>query len=403
MNFQIRTAAASRPARTALRLALLVGVAAGWVPAVAFAQLPPVTVYHSIDPVGADPRGAAPPGCTPGTEGSGLSNAGFESGALSPWFQDSVVSGGEDWNVWSEDAHSGAFSATNTGNKEIRQNLVDPVPTDSITEMSFWLRHPDPGGGQAAFVTLFYEEGSTGFIVNTSGTDWQFFDVTESLQPGQMLVAFSVYGNSVGDPEFTRTELDDVTLSPGGSTPASCVIHGTANEALELWIDGGPNAGGAGETLCKMGAGGGSGDQLCGADILFQLTGVGELTRFDPDAALDTLVCSPCSWDDELGLYLLPPNTQQLRVNFRRGALPPALGPRRLGTLVVDSTGLVAPTETTVTAFGEAAGAALQLRGLASAAEPELVATSNPIPEPGWLLQLATGVMGLAALRRLRS
>ena len=65
-----------------------------------------------------------------------FTNGGFESGALPPWFQDRVFSSGEDWNVTNSDAHTGTFSATNTGNKEIRQNF-DAIPTDDIVELSF--------------------------------------------------------------------------------------------------------------------------------------------------------------------------------------------------------------------------------------------------------------------------
>jgi len=405
MNSQTR--ASSPPgsyraiARTLLLLGLPVFCGVSLAPADGAAQSPAITVYHSSDPAGVDPRPTVAPGCdAAGT--SGLVNGDFESGALAPWFQGAVFSGGEDWNVTSADSHTGVFSATNTGNMEIRQDLGAPISTDSIEEMSFWLKHPDPEVS-AAYVSLFYTDGSTEFLVNTEGTDWNFFDVTGNLLPGRMLIGFSVYGNSAGDPEFARTVLDDVILA-SSEVGSSCVIQGGPDEALELWIDGGANPGGAGETVCKMGDGGGSGDQLCGVDLLLQLTGVGEFSSFDPDGAMDTLVCSPCSFDEELGLYLIPPGTQQLRVNFRRGDSSPTVGQRHLATLVMDSTGLVPPTVTHVTAFGEAAGAALQLRSYASAVEPELVATSDPteIPEPGWLLQLSSGLLGLAALRRLR-
>jgi len=399
MKHEARSSPRLRRATSPLWIGLLSFCGLALVAPEGAAQPPSVTVYHSTDPAGVDPRPAATPGCDVGAGASGLVNGDFETGSLSPWFQDRVVSGGEDWNVTAADPHSGAFSATNTGNKEIRQDLAVPIPVDSIQELSLWMRHPDGGAGSASFVGFFYSDGSGGVVVNTVGTDWNFFDFTGNLTAGKTLVAFSLFGNSSGDPEFARTDIDDVTLSTG----AACVIQGGPNEQLELWIDGGPSFGEEGETLCKMGVGGGSGDQLCGADILFQLSGVGSFTHFIPDTAMDTLVCSPCSFDEELELYLVPGGSQQLRLNIRRGATSPLPGPRHFGTLVVDSTGLVPPAETTVTAFGETAGAALQLRPHASAIDPELVATSDPIPEPGWLLQLSSGLLGLAALRRLRS
>jgi len=190
-------------------------------------------------------------------------------------------------------------------------------------------------------------------------------------------------------------------LGSGSGSGFDCVIHGTANEELELWIDGGPTASGD-EEVCMLGAGGGSGDELCGADILFQLSGVGEFQRFVPDAGMSTLVYKPdCVYDAESEQCLLPPGTTQLRLNFLSGLATPGTGPRRVGSLFVNSTGLDESTPTSVTAFGEAAGANLQLRPIASPADPEIVAVSY-VPEPGGIVQLASGLFGLVCLYRLR-
>ena len=82
---------------------------------------------------------------TASTTSANFVNGGFETGNLTPWFQDRVQGGaGEDWNVTNVDAHSGSFSATNTGNKEIRQNLA-AVLTDDILEISFWAKHIGAG------------------------------------------------------------------------------------------------------------------------------------------------------------------------------------------------------------------------------------------------------------------
>jgi hypothetical protein len=87
-----------------------------------------------------------------------LSNPGFESGSLSPWFQDRDFGGVEAWNVTSSDAHSGTFSATDVGNKEIRQNFA-AIPTSLITDISFWAKHPD-ASVTALFVDLFYSDST---------------------------------------------------------------------------------------------------------------------------------------------------------------------------------------------------------------------------------------------------
>jgi hypothetical protein len=187
----------------------------------------------------------------------------------------------------------------------------------------------------------------------------------------------------------------------GDPSPCDCVIQGGPNEELKAWINGGPTYSGD-EQLCMLGQGGGSGHELCGADILFQLTGVGEFERFEPAPGMDTLVYKPdCVYDEEAEQCLLPAGTTQIRMNFLSGLATPGVGPRSLGSLFVNSTGLDENTSTTVTAFGEAAGANLQERPIASSVDPEVVATSD-IPEPGRIVQLVSGLFGLGFLYRLR-
>ena len=138
-------------------------------------------------------------------------NGGFESGVLSPWFQDNDLGGPEAWNVTNADAHSGTFSATDVGNKEIRQNFA-PVPVSSITEATFWLKHPT-APNLPAFVTLFYNDNTnTGFLVNTAGTGWEQFNVLGNLAAGKLLSGFSVYGY-IGGTDPNRTFLDDVVIA----------------------------------------------------------------------------------------------------------------------------------------------------------------------------------------------
>jgi hypothetical protein len=139
-----------------------------------------------------------------------LVNPGFETGALGPWFQDRVVTlGGEDWNVTSADAHSGAFSATDIGNKEIRQNFPG-VPGSLITDISFWTKHENSVIGAKLFVDLFYTDHSETQIPDlvTIGTEWEFFDVTSFLDTSKTLSGISFFGNSA-----TRTFADDFVIA----------------------------------------------------------------------------------------------------------------------------------------------------------------------------------------------
>ncbi len=144
-------------------------------------------------------------------------NPGFETGSLSPWFQDRNLDGSEDWTVTSAVSHSGTFSATDIGNKEIRQNFT-PTAASTITEVSFWLEHPTESQ-QPAFVSLFYTDGSnTGFTVTTPDTNFDFFDVTSNLDTTKVLSGFSIFGYSRATAP-TTTYLDDVRVLAPAAVP----------------------------------------------------------------------------------------------------------------------------------------------------------------------------------------
>ena len=68
-----------------------------------------------------------------------LSNPGFESGVLSPWYQYSGSAIGTDWYVTSAESHTGTYCATDVGSKGLRQDFA-AIPTNTITEASFWIK-----------------------------------------------------------------------------------------------------------------------------------------------------------------------------------------------------------------------------------------------------------------------
>ena len=141
-----------------------------------------------------------------------VSNAGFESGGLGPWFN----STGGNWAATSTDAHSGSFSARDVGNFEIRQDFT-PVAVSSITTAQFWLKHPGLNGAPT-YVTLTYSDSSsTGFIVFTSGSGWELINVLSNLDVSKSLSAFAIYGYSGGGDEVTL--LDDVLFDGGSAVP----------------------------------------------------------------------------------------------------------------------------------------------------------------------------------------
>jgi hypothetical protein len=226
------------------------------------------------------------------------------------------------------------------------------------------------------------------------------------------------------------SEADDGT--PGcASDDGPCGISGGPGDAINLYIDGGRNGGGEGETVCRFGADAAL-DNLCGADILIEMQN-GHFTGIEP--TIDTLVCNPSCADCD-GICPLPsePQTTRIRMNFRRGdafAPPgaPPVGYRRVATLIVDSSGDGAgsPTKVFVNGVG-AVGVNLQLRPIANAVEactgvgepfsccsgeatsddgrwpcgPRLIVPTKFAPEPGQFLQLLSGLAGLGCLYRLR-
>jgi len=154
-----------------------------------------------------------------------LANGGFESGALSPWFQGRDFGGTEAWNVESTVTHSGSFAATDVGNKEIRQNIA-AFSTNSITSVSFWAEHPDPGVGALAY-DFFYSDGTDSeFLVDTTGSGWVFFDVTADLASGKNLVGFSIFGNSAGRTYFYDASIVGNTAA-AVPEPTSMLLLGT--------------------------------------------------------------------------------------------------------------------------------------------------------------------------------
>jgi hypothetical protein len=373
--------------------------------------LPAVQVYHSPSETGEDLRSAT---CPPGCDCSGGAGVGMlidfdELGldvdieAANPYEGQPAFSspGGDAVYTFNSTEIPGfseprmiapCYLVPGEGGSEECDSIGGALGVDFATpvrNLSFWAMSIDAGG--------------THLYIRVHQEGWEAYEtVTARVFYTGQLVDLSAFSDVdkivVGWEQPGRVFFDNFSFE---APVVQCVIHGTANEELELWIDGGPAASGD-EEVCMLGEGGGSGDELCGADILLQLSGVGEFWRFVPDAGMSTLVYKPdCVYDYEAELCLLPPGTTQLRLNFLSGLVTPGIGPRRIGSLFVNSTQLNESTPTSVTAFGEAAGANLQARPIASAADPEVVAVSS-VPEPGAMLQLASGLLGLGFLYRLR-
>jgi len=149
-----------------------------------------------------------------------LGNPSFEeSSLLSAWFPAINVCSApcENWHVTNADAHSGIFSVTGAGEIEIRQDFA-ATPTSMITQVSFWVKHPDlPVSGLGPFngVRFYYSDGTIGVFLTafTLTTNWEFVAVTSDLAAGKSLTGFSIFGFNSILPSTQRTFLDDVIIN----------------------------------------------------------------------------------------------------------------------------------------------------------------------------------------------
>lgn len=162
---------------------------------------------------------------------AGLTNPGFETGSLFPWYNARARDYVELWNVTSAEAHSGVYSATNVGNSELRQDFA-AVPVNQIVEMSYWQKQREILSTACIF---FYSDGSESeHHYNISTPDWEFFDVTSQLSAGKELVGFSVWGYSDGPQGEDRSYVDDFTLIV---IPApSAIILGSIGVGFITWL-----------------------------------------------------------------------------------------------------------------------------------------------------------------------
>jgi hypothetical protein len=333
----------------------------------------------------------------------------------------------------------------------------DATVTDTGPGIQVFVQAPNIEGDASGILTLDFANPSFqvlsisyGFALDTGtpvdpGTTVEIFDASENslgvfTAPAQAVGVQFVEGFVRADSETpiasaeisfanstnSRFAFDFLTYS-SGDQDCEPLFQGGTNERLNVWIDGGLSEG-VGE-LCKMGSGGNTGDALCGADILLQITGPGVFTGVEP--TIDTLVCNPSCSICEGVLCSLDPATKQVRMNFALGeafAPPngPPVGPRRIGTFIVDSSDLTEGTSTQVFVTGVAtAGANLQVRRVANALDactgvgepfdcctgtasgdgkwpcgPRQVVTG--LPEPGQAMLLASGLGLLGLLYRLR-
>jgi hypothetical protein len=387
----------------------------------AAAQMPEVEVYHGLDPEGTDPRSdTCPPGCDCTDGGGGTETVGFDDlyawqivtepiGALSicendedPDYEVIVLPDADQFGTSSPNVISSCREIEedpyyDCENGELFINFAPLVNNLTFVVVG------DDYAATAAKVNVFEEgwldspEGTVDIETDGNPTTSHLVDLSQFSNVSRIHI-FDIM-------DYRGIGFDDFSFETAGQ--ADCVIQGGPGEEVNVWITAGliPSDTGGEETVCQKGEYGGSGHELCGGDILLGILGSGSFTNFNAD--IDTLVHNPpCESFDEGGLCeRLPDGTTQLRMNFRRGDETPPVGPRRVGTLTVDSTGADEENQTSVVVSGVgAAGAKLQFLPIAEGS-PVVIARGPEtvyVPEPGEMMLLASCLAGLALLYRLR-
>jgi hypothetical protein len=184
-----------------------------------------------------------------------------------------------------------------------------------------------------------------------------------------------------------------LVLAAGAATGAPLVYHSPGDNGfkpsqamqipkgmsvpLYLWIDPGPQA--PSGTVCNSA----TGDASCAYDLRVEVTGGATLTSF---------VWTGGNCTTAVGCRL---TGSMLRVN-RILTSTPLIGKQRLGVLTVNTAASLGGGEVEVTGV-HSVGAARQLQSISN----NTIATV-PVPEPGMLVLLFSGLAGLAVLHRLR-
>jgi hypothetical protein len=152
----------------------------------------------------------------------------------------------------------------------------------------------------------------------------------------------------------------------------------TSNATLTVHLDAGidPSAG----TICQDG----NGDELCGADVILKLNGPGLITGFMAAPTGPLIVFDPDPFTP----------TTELRLNLLTATPPHVMGSKLLGTLTLDLSSASGANPSSVEAHGQVVDAAGRLQSIPL----QLIA----VPEPSHAWLLASGILGLALLYRLR-
>lgn len=131
-----------------------------------------------------------------------LVNPDFEDGILDPW----TTNG--DAGVTMDGPHTGSWSAHTTGNVYIDQTF-SPVPTEKITNASFWSWH-DATDKPLVLVEWYYgDESYEQRLIQMPLDGWQEHDILDDLDAGKTLAQIRVWGYASASPGPDVAKFDN--------------------------------------------------------------------------------------------------------------------------------------------------------------------------------------------------
>lgn len=138
-----------------------------------------------------------------------LSNTGFESGVMDPWYHDGF------WSISTTSPHAGTYCAYDIGNHWLRQDF-DPIPAASIVSATLWCRQPEAA---IAAIDFFYTNGTYSEDLIWPTATWQQFNVTSFITTGLTVNGIRVWGYSGGGSLPDETFYDDFSIEGNVPTP----------------------------------------------------------------------------------------------------------------------------------------------------------------------------------------
>lgn len=162
-----------------------------------------------------------------GGHGAVIANGDFDTGVLSPWYEDRSFGSSRQWSVGSLDPHSGGYYAFNVGPLELRQDFT-PILGSNISQFSFFVGAQFPDRGNPLVEVFYLDGGSSGprEVVldpshassgSSSGWIWDEVDLIPFVEGNRQVSGVSIVGipnNVLRIDTFSLTSVPEPSAFP---------------------------------------------------------------------------------------------------------------------------------------------------------------------------------------------